>query len=128
MNIDYFGPGARFHHIGLAVNVIAEVCSSCAPTYDPVQRVNVAFVNLNGCPVELVEPAAENSPVSATLEKGGKLLHLCYEVDDLDAALQACRQHAFHIIRPPAPAAAFNQHRIAFVFSRAVGLVELLES
>lgn len=127
MYLDYLGSGARFHHVGVVVNAIREVFPTCQPTYDPLQGVNVAFVSLNGFHLELIEPAGEDSPVSLSLKKGIKLLHVCYEVDDIEAALCKCRQHDFHIIRRPLPATAFDQHRIAFVFSRTFGLVELLE-
>ena len=127
MNLDYFGGTARFHHVGIAVTAIRDVFPSCQPTYDPIQRVNVAFVSLNGLRVEFIEPSGENSPISASLKKGITLLHVCYEVDDIGAALRKCRQHGFHIIRQPVPATAFDERKIAFVFSRTVGLVELLE-
>jgi methylmalonyl-CoA/ethylmalonyl-CoA epimerase len=127
MNLDCFGSGARFHHVGVAVNAIQDVCPTCQPTYDAIQGVNVAFISLNGCHLELIEPAREDSPVSASLKKGINLLHICYEVDDIEAALRKCRQHGFHIIRQPTPATAFDQRRIAFIFSRTFGVVELLE-
>ena len=127
MKLPYFGEGARFHHVGLAVSAIRDVCPGCETTHDPIQRVNVAFVSLNGLDVELIEPADASSPVTASLEKGIKLLHVCYEVDDMEATLRECRRHGFHVIRQPAPATAFDRQRIAFVFSRAFGVVELLE-
>ena len=129
MNLDCFGSGARFHHVGVAVGPggIEAADPSCSSTHDPIQKVNVAFLSLNGLQLELVEPAGDDSPVSASLQKGIKLLHVCYEVDDMEASLRECRQHGFHVIRQPAPAAAFEQRLIAFVFSRAFGLVELLE-
>ena len=128
MNLDYFGSTARFHHIGVAVSSIQEVCSTCEPIYDATQGVKVDFISLHGCQLELIEPARADSPVSASLENGIKLLHVCYEVGDIEAALHQCRQHGFHIIQQPVPAAAFNQRRIAFVSRNDIGVVELLES
>jgi methylmalonyl-CoA/ethylmalonyl-CoA epimerase len=129
MNLDCFGSGARFHHVGVAVGSggIQGVGPGCSSTHDPIQKVNVAFLSLNGLQLELVEPTGDDSPISASLQKGIKLLHVCYEVDDMEAALCESRQHGFHVIRQPAPAAAFDRRLIAFVFSRAFGLVELLE-
>jgi len=128
MNVDCFGSGARFHHIGVAVHAIRDVYPGLKPTHDAAQGVNVAFISMNGCDMELIEPAGVDSPISASLKHGIKLLHLCYEVDNLEEALRHCRQHGFHIIRQPVPASAFAQRRIAFVMSRTFGLVELLES
>ena len=59
--------------------------------HDPVQRVRVSFFrpfDARNPVFELVEPAEAQSPVSSFLEKGGGLHHVCYEVDDLDLALQ----------------------------------------
>ena len=128
MNLEYCGSGARFHHIGVAVRAIEDVCPTCRPTHDALQGVKVAFVSLNGCDLELIEPAKDDSPISASLKKGNQLLHICYEVDDLEAALRKCRQYGFHLVRQPAQATAFAQRRIAFVFSRTFGVVELLET
>lgn len=128
MNIDCFGNGARFHHIGVAVYAIQDVCPKCHPIYDPLQSVNVAFISLNGCNLELIESTGEDSPVAAGMKRGIKLLHVCYEVDDIEDALRKCRSHGFHVIRQPTPATAFDQRRIAFVSSRTFGVVELLES
>ena len=127
MNLDCFGSSARLHHIGVAVNSIHELYPTCRVTHDAIQGVNVAFVSVNGCCWELIEPAMEDSPVSPSLSKGVKLLHICYEVNDIEASLHRCRQHGFHIIRQPLPATAFDQRRIAFVSSRTFGVVELLE-
>ena len=127
MKLDYFGSSASFHHVGVAVDAIRKICPTCHPTHDPIQGVNVAFVLLNGLHMELVEAAREDSPISNSLKKGTKLLHVCYEVDDIESVMRLCRQYGFHVIRQPTPAAAFENQRIAFVFSRTFGLVELLE-
>lgn len=128
MNLDCFGSGARFHHIGIAVSAINDVLPTCQITHDAMHGVNVAFVSLHGCCLELIEPSGNNSPVSGGIEKGIKLLHICYEVDDIEASLLRCRQYGFHVIRHPTPAQAFDLRRIAFVSSSAFGLVELLEA
>ena len=127
MRQDYFGRDARFHHIGVAVKSVIDICPDCRITHDPIQGVNVAFMVMNGCPLELIEPVREDSPVSACLRKGTKLLHVCYEVDDIEIAVRKSRYYGFHVIGDPAPAAAFEQRRIAFVSSDAFGVVELLE-
>ncbi len=97
---------------------------------DPIQRVKVAFLSMPGTDVqmELVEPAGEQSPVQAFLEKGGGLHHLCYEVEDCDQALSALRQRNAMIVRRPKPAVAFKGRRIAWVVSAEKLLIELLET
>lgn len=124
---NFFGPGAALHHVGLAVRSIRDTCAECEATLEPSQRVHLAFVSLNGLTVELVEPAGENSPVAKILQGGGKLLHLCFVVPDLEAALRHCRQEGFHRISAPQRVGVFDQRRIAWVFSKYYGLFELLE-
>ena len=122
-----FGEDAVFHHIGLGVASIDLVSPQSTPIEDPIQRVRVAFISLNGVTVELVEPLGEDSPIQQSLDKGSKLLHLCYTVPDLDLALEHAKQFGFRCIHKPVPAVAFENNRIAWVFSLQFGLIELLE-
>ncbi len=77
--------------------------------------------------MELVEPAGEQSPVRASLEKGGGLHHLCYEVENCDQVISAMRQRGAMIVRRPQPAVAFEGRRIAWMLTSEKLLVELLE-
>jgi methylmalonyl-CoA/ethylmalonyl-CoA epimerase len=124
---EFFGEGARFEHIGVAVKSIERISPGSEVTTDPVQKVSVAFVSVHGMELELIEPSGDDSPVMGSLRKGVKWLHLCYAVPDIDAAIAECRNHGFHCIARPVPAAAFEQRRIAWVYSSEYGLFELLE-
>lgn len=124
---DFFGPSAKLDHVGLVVRSIAKISPDEETVSDPIQKVNIAFVNFHDTKVEFLEPHDESSPVWKSLTKGEKLLHLCYEVDDLDEALQRGRQHGFHCIRRPVPAVAFNNRLIAWVYHAEFGLFELLQ-
>jgi methylmalonyl-CoA/ethylmalonyl-CoA epimerase len=123
----FFGTDAAFHHIGLAVRSIRAVSPSSEVFVERTQRVSLAFVLLNGIRVELLEPLGDDSPIARSLREGGKLLHLCYAVPDLDAALRLCRPAGFHRLGPPVPTTVFDNRRIVWVFSRQYGLFELLE-
>ena len=125
--LDAFGDGAKLHHVGLGVASIAKLTQDAVTWDDPIQKVRVAFVELNGATIELVEPLGENSPVIRSIREGITLLHLCYEVPDLELALQRARTFGFRRIQKPVPAVAFEDRRIAWVFSFDYGLVELLE-
>ncbi len=127
MNIDPFGPDATLHHVGLVVPVIDSLSPGSEVCFDPLQKVNVAFVNLQGVPVELIEPQGDDSPVMQSLRKGIKLVHLCYEVTDLEAVIQHCAEEGFRCIAQPVPAVAFGQRHIAWVYHKVFGLFELLE-
>jgi len=127
---DLFGPGARFHHVGLGVRSVRDALRGdepIPPTPEPTQGVSLAFLNLHGVRVELLEPLDVDSPILASLEKGTKLLHLCFEVPRLEEALAHCRSAGFHRLGRPRAAAAMNGARIAWVFHKELGLFELLE-
>lgn len=127
VELNFFGEHAKFHHIGLAVKSIKEVSPSSEIVTDPRQDVSVAFVVVNGVEIELIEPCSDNSPITESLNKGIKFLHICYTVSDVEMAIKECREHGFHCITRPVPAVAFDNRRIAWVYSIKYGLVELLE-
>jgi len=128
------------HHVGFVVPNIQQTVEGFARSigarwdtkifYDPLQKVRVSFLR-SGCPtdsqIELVEPAAEDSPALNFLKKGGGLHHLCYEVVDLDAHLNKMRNERATMVKPPLPAVAFENRRIAWVFTRQKLLLEFLE-
>ena len=129
LDLNVFGNEVKFDHVGVAVPSIQEaVDADPRVVSDETQKVSVAFVKLNGLRLELIEPHGEDSPVAPSLESGRQLVHICYRVPDIDAALQRGREHGFHRIGSPTPAVAFSGRRIAWVFSRTYGLVELLEA
>ena len=129
LDLNAFGDEAEFDHVGVAVPSIQEAVEADARVVsDETQKVSVAFVNLNGLRVELIEPHGKDSPVASSLESGRQLVHICYRVPDIDAAIQRGREHGFHRIGNATPAVAFSGRRIAWVFSRTYGLVELLEA
>ena len=130
----------KLHHVGFAVRSIQDCGSSFAQalgatwdgkiTFDPIQKVRVTFFegrNSADPLIELVEPGADDSPVTRFLERGGGLHHLCYEVNDLEKHLEFCKSVGNTIIRPPVPAVAFGGRRIAWAVTRKKLLVEFLE-
>jgi hypothetical protein len=54
--------------------------------------------------LELVEPAARESPVARFLEKGGGLHDLCHEVDHLAQQIRWMKSLKAMLIRSPRPA------------------------
>lgn len=97
---------------------------------DPIQKVKVTFLSTGAgdAQVELVEPAAGDAPVRAFLEKSGGLHHLCYEVENCDAALRWMREQRGVIVKRPQPAVAFGGRRIAWALTAEKLLVEFLET
>ena len=131
----------RFHHVGYAVADIDRylkeflrpllVPSRVSPVYeDPIQRVRVIFAEVSpGTLIELVEPLDQGSPVTRFVgDARGGLYHLCYEVDDLDAAITRFRKHRCLPLAPAAPAVAFAGRRIVFMMTPQRDLIELVEA
>jgi methylmalonyl-CoA/ethylmalonyl-CoA epimerase len=130
----------QLHHIGFVVLSIQASAEAFALSlgatwdanivFDPIQRVRVSFFkgrSPSDAQIELVEPAAPDSPVKQFLERGGGLHHLCYEVADLDSHLRFCKSVGTAIIRPPVPAVAFGGRRIAWGVTKKRLLLEFLE-
>jgi len=125
---NFFGEGAEFEHAGIAVRSISATVHGVNKTEDPIQKVNVAFIYINNVKIELIEPIAEKSPITKILEKGQSLYHLCFRVPDMQKALETARKHGFHSIAAPVPAKAFDDNKVAWVFSKVYGLFELIEA
>jgi methylmalonyl-CoA/ethylmalonyl-CoA epimerase len=126
--VNFFGEDAEFEHAGIAVRSINDSVDGTEKTEDPIQRVNVAFMYLNNFKIELIEPITEKSPVTKILDKGQSLYHLCFRVPDINKAIETARKHGFHCIARPVPAKAFNDNKVAWVFSKVYGLFELIEA
>ena len=127
----------RFHHIGYAVNDI----DATAEYYknadwqlseiqtDRIQNAKIAFLSKAGMPlIELIAPVDENSPIVKTLEKVGvSTYHVCYEVDDIDSAVVELRKQKFIPLFKPVEAVALKNKRIAYLYNKHVGLIEMVE-
>ena len=127
-----------FHHIGIACRDIDKTKAfylqqgyTATPTVDdPLQHVRISFLNKEGAPrLELLEPLDEQNPVARTLATAGVTpYHMCYEVRDLDSAIAELRTQRFLLVNGPVPACALENRRIAFMFQKNTGLIELVES
>jgi methylmalonyl-CoA/ethylmalonyl-CoA epimerase len=129
----------RLHHVGIVVRDLQAYGASCEAFlglrpatvvfHDPIQKVRVQFwCDDTGHMLELVEPAAPDSPINEALRKGGGLNHLCFEVDDIEADLRASLDRGALPVTGIAPAVAFEGRRIAFLFLPDLNLVEFVEA
>ncbi len=127
-----------FHHVGIACRDISKSTKfytlmgyQAGPvTDDPIQHVRVCFLEKDGAPrLELLEPIDEQSPVARTLSTSGvSPYHICYEVADITAAIEALRGQRFLLVNGPVPACAMGDKRIAFLYQKNTGLIELVEN
>jgi methylmalonyl-CoA/ethylmalonyl-CoA epimerase len=128
--------GAVIAHIGIAVRGLAEGVSfyrdvlgmSEVPLADS-DGARIAGFAAGDALVELLEPAADESPIGRFVAKrGGGLHHVCFAVADLDATLARCREFGIRLIdETPRPGA--EGRRIAFLHPSSTSgvLVELTE-
>jgi len=126
------------HHVAIVVPSIAAARATYVdalgmqagePEYVADQKVNVLVCHAGTQRIELVEPAAEDSPVTRFLEKrGGGLHHLAYRVRDVGEAIERLQGAGMELI-DTAPRPGAHGTRIAFVHPRATGgvLTELVE-
>jgi methylmalonyl-CoA/ethylmalonyl-CoA epimerase len=87
----------RLNHVAIAVKDIGtaartyrEVLGAQVSAAVPMEEhgVTVVFITLPNTKIELLEPLGAESPIAKFLEKNpeGGLHHLCYEVEDIEAA------------------------------------------
>lgn len=127
----------QIHHYGLATKSLkrsAEVFRSLGyqvsePIVDHIQRVKVSFVSREGqYPIELVCDSGTGGPTSGFLSKvGSGLYHICYEVDEMEEMIGILREKRFLLKQKPIKATAFEGKRIAWLYNRDIGLIELVE-
>lgn len=131
-------PRKTLHHAAVAVANLDEaipvwerITGATATGRETVasQDVEVVFFGSGSGMIELIAPATQESGVFRFLERRGSgLHHLCYQVADINAALQEYRSEGFVAI-DQAPRAGAHGHLVAFLHPRsATGvLIELLQ-
>lgn len=126
----------RLDHIGIVVNDIDQVREFYANLGLNVSHqqelaskpVTVAFLPVGDVELELLQPTAPGSNIAEFLqEKGAGLHHLCFEVTDLDSALQSLQAAGVEMI-DETPRQGISG-RIAFLDPVSTGgvLIELME-
>jgi methylmalonyl-CoA/ethylmalonyl-CoA epimerase len=92
----------RLNHVAIAVPDLAGATATyrdtlgarvTAPLPQPDHGVTVVFVELPNTKIELLEPLGPASPIAAFLQRSpaGGIHHVCYEVDDINAARDRLR-------------------------------------
>lgn len=71
-----------------------------AATDLPEHGVTTVFVNLPNTRIELICPLGENSPIAEFLKRhpAGGVHHLCYEVEDIEAAKTSLEERGIRIL------------------------------
>lgn len=125
------------HHIGYAVPSISRAVKEFESlgwhisgdlTNDNERNVDIAFMECGASRIELVAPTSDISPVKKILEKGsGTPYHICYEVPQLEPAIEELKKARFILTKKPSPAPAISGRRVAFMYAVNIGIIELVE-
>lgn len=130
----------KFHHFGLAVRrpdearmFVSALGYRMGPAvFDPVQNVQLQLCTHETHPaVEIIWPGSPGGPIDRLAQRhaSGIIYHLCYETDDLDAALAGFNDSKLNVIciSPPTPAPLFDGRPVSFYNIVGIGLVEILQ-
>jgi methylmalonyl-CoA epimerase len=127
----------KIDHIAIAVHSIEEALQAYEGALGleladvgevPEQGVRVAFLPTGESELELVEPLTSESGVAKFLEKRGEgIHHICFEVDDIEAALQDLADKGVRLIDEQPRQGAHG--RVAFLHPKSTHgvLIELIE-
>ncbi|MEW7981193.1 MAG: methylmalonyl-CoA epimerase [gamma proteobacterium symbiont of Phacoides pectinatus] len=99
----------RLNHVAIAVPDLDAATATyrdtlgarvSAPLALPEHGVTTVFVELPNTKIELLHPLGETSPVARFLEKSpsGGIHHVCYEVDDIEAAATRLRHEGARVL------------------------------
>ena len=95
------------------------------------QGVRLAYVELPGARIELMEPSRPDSPISRFLERNpqGGIHHFCLNVDDVAAVTREVSGKGVRVLGSGSPQHNVHGERIAFVHPKDFlgALVELEE-
>lgn len=128
--------GAGIDHLGIAVQSLdaaARFYESLGMSVEhretvEAEKVHVAMLPVGDSRIELLEPAAPDSPISKFLEKRGPgLHHLALRVPDLGAAVERLRASGARLLNEPQQGA--GGHLYVFVHPASAGgvLLELIQ-
>ena len=128
--------GTRIAHVGIAVDSLEtllpfyrDVLGMPEVALDDADGARIAGLAAGESLVELLEAERPDSPIGKFVaRRGAGIHHVCFAVDDLDAALERCRRAGVRLI-DDRPRIGAEGKRIAFLHPGSTGgvLVELSE-
>jgi methylmalonyl-CoA/ethylmalonyl-CoA epimerase len=99
----------RLNHVAIAVpdieaaaaiyrDMLGAKISAAVP--QPDHGVTTIFIELPNTKIELLEPLGSDSPIAKFLERNpaGGIHHICYEVEDIQAAARALAEKGARIL------------------------------
>jgi methylmalonyl-CoA/ethylmalonyl-CoA epimerase len=126
----------RVEHIAIAVDSISDSIGMLRDTFginveyeEQLPTTKLAMLPIGETYIELLEGKTSDSGVTQWIKsKGTGLFHICFEVEDIDAALAELKQKGVKL-RDEVPRRGHGGSRIAFIDPSSTGnvLIELAE-
>ncbi len=125
-------------HVGVAVRDLDEAAKTYGEILGfalgggetlPDRGLDVRFVDIGGTRLELIAPTRDDSQVSSFLDKRGEgIHHVCFRVDDIDAAIAGMKKRGARLI-DEMPQRGAGGHKVAFIHPKGAHgvLIELIE-
>ena len=116
----------RLNHVAIAVNdlpaasaLYRDMLGSTVsdPVPQPEHGVTTVFVELPNTKIELIAPLGDKSPIAAFLERNpfGGIHHLCYEVEDIAAAVRHLSARGARVLGDGEPKIGAHGKPVVFV-------------
>ncbi len=102
--------GMQLDHIGIAVHRLVDSVQAFSALIGvraeairsrevPAEKVRVAEFELEGMAIELMEPMADDSPISGFLAKRGQgVHHLCFRTEDIEGLFSRLRDESVRLL------------------------------
>jgi len=96
---------------------------------DTERKVAISLIKSESNEIfELIEPISGNSIVSNIIEKyNNSIYHVCYLTKDINSTIELLKQNGYILINPPKNAILFDNKKVAFMYSKYAGMIELIE-
>lgn len=126
------------HHIGYYVANLEEsknkfeclgYCVEQDTVYDFQRGIKVLFLIGESVRIELIEIVDKEHCDIAHMghHKEAFPYHICYEVEDIELAMEKLKKQRFKVIKKKAIAMAINNRDVVFLYNKNVGVIELIE-
>lgn len=97
--------------------------------FDSFRKIKIVFMKNEDYRVELIEPIGPESPIYSLLKKYKNTpYHFCYEVIDLEKAIETLIEKGYLMTQAPLEAPCIQNRKVAFLVGENMGIVELVES
>ena len=127
----------KIHHLGYAVKNLNLALRNFQKlgynklhpqVIDKQRKVVIQFIQKDGYRLELVSPLGRQSPLGNILKKiGPTAYHLGYEVKNINQKISQLRRNKFFLLEKSSSAPAMLGKKVAFLFNKEIGLIELVE-